>query len=125
MKVSLKRGTPIDFDFEDAHGKRWETTIQPITVGQYRQALMLESASPAIEPTERLVKQAVILCGDANTDFVNALDPEQLAECVQCLVAAYAGYDPAAMVEVARALKKKTLTELVLHLASQAMFSEN
>jgi hypothetical protein len=124
MKVQLKRGTPIEFSFEDGNGQLWEATIPPITVGQYRAAIALESETLRMEPTERMVKQAHVLCGEQHADFVNALDPEQLGECLQALVAAYAGYDPAAMLDTQRALKKKTLAELVLGLAAQNNCSE-
>lgn len=116
MQVTLKRGTPIEFTFEAADGTRFAAVIPAITVGQYRAAIALEkdAGGGALQPNDRLIAQAHILCGPAHEDFVNALDPEQLGECVQALVAAYSGMDPEAMVEVMRGLKKKSLLEMAL-----------
>lgn len=112
--VELKRSSEIEFTFTGQDGVKYEATIPAITVGQYRRAIALEAEGGKTDPMERLVKQAEILCGTAHLDFVHALDPEQLAECVQALVAVYAGLDAEAIVELQRQLKKKSLLEMVL-----------
>ena len=124
MKIELKRGAPIDFEFEDASGRKWTATIPAITVGQYRRAVALETDHAHRAPCEVLHDQALILCGHQNADFVAALDPEQLGECIQALIAVYCGMRPDEMIEVMRTLKKKSLLQ-TLFAATPAQPSEN
>lgn len=115
-KVHLQRSSDIEFTYTSRDGVEHTVGVRAVTLGQYRRALQCEAEAPEHETPaqaqDRLAQQARILCGESAA-FLEELDPEQLIEVMQCLLSVYAGLDPAAVIEVQRALKKKTLLELL------------
>lgn len=124
MTVELKRSTPIEFSYLNALGETITFTAPACTVGGYRDALRLEAESASsIEhqaSSEKLLNQAVALCGEHNRHHLESMDIEMIQEVIQAQVALYSGLDPAAALEVMRGVKKKALTTAVHAISSSA-----
>lgn len=108
-RVELKRSTPVEFSYLNAAGATVSFTVPACTVGGYRQALELE----ADESPNRLLDQAIALCGEASRVHLEALEIEMLQEVIQAQVALYSGLNPEATLTVLRAVKKKVLVEVL------------
>jgi len=115
-RVTLTRSTPVDFSYTDAAGKLVTFTAPACSVGGYREALRLETE----ETEDRLLRQAIALCGEACRPHLEAMDVEMLQEVVQAQVAMHAGLNPEAAVTVMRAVKKKALQSLLQSSSSAA-----
>lgn len=128
-QVTLQRSASIEFAWPRPDGTDGHITLPAVTLGQYREALRLEAELPGNESTtaaqERLLRQARVLVGEAHAEFLDELDPEMVIEVIQAMLSVYAGLDPAGVVEVQRALKKKTLMEWLLALQQQPTGSES
>jgi hypothetical protein len=119
MKIPLKRSASLEFEFTDSKGAPRSIIVPAVTVGRYRDALMLEVEAGDTESPEqvqsRLVRQCRILCAEdgKGESFVDELDPTQVSEVISALMAVYAGMDPQTLIEVQRAQKKTTLLALL------------
>lgn len=111
MTVELKRSTPIEFSYRNALGELVTFTAPACTVGGYREALRLEAEGAHASAADKLLNQAVALCGEHNRHHLEAMDVEMIQEVIQAQVALYSGLDPAAALEVMRGVKKKALSE--------------
>lgn len=127
--VSLKRSAEIDFEWPRPDGTAGTIRIPAVTAGQFRQAIALEAEldpnETPLAAQERLSKQARVLVGPQHAWFIDELDGEMMIEVMQCLLAVHLGMDPAAIVELQRALKKKTLLELIYPRSSSSEGSTN
>ena len=113
VTVHLKRSTPVEFNYQNAAGEAVSFTVPACTVGGYRQALELEvSASP-----NRLLEQAIALCGENSRPDLEALEIEMIQEVIQAQIALYSGVDPVPALEALRTVKKKALAQ---HLANSS-----
>ena len=112
-RVELKRSTPVEFSYVNTAGKTVAFTAPACTVGGYREALRLETEAS----DNRLLDQAIALCGEACRPHLEALEVGMLQEVIQAQVALYSGLDPAAATELMRAVKK---IALVAHLANSS-----
>ncbi len=116
-KVTLQRSTSIVFCWPRPDGSGGEIEIPALTVGRYRAALALEAEEPETASNEvmqaRLLKQAQAMLPETLHWFLEELDPEMVIEVMQALLSIYSGLDPAGVLEVQRALKKKAITALL------------
>lgn len=114
-KITLQRSAELEFEWPRPDGSTGHVVIPPVTMGQYRRALALEAETPphesAPDAQERLLRQARVLVGEASAFFLDELDPEMLIEVIQSLLAIHSGLDPAAVLDLQRSLKKKTLLD--------------
>ena len=110
-RVELKRSTPVEFVYRNASGAEVSFTVPACTVGGYREALRIESEEAA--STNRLLDQAIALCGEPCRVHLEALEVEMLQEVIQAQVALYSGLNPEATLLVMRAVKKKALAEVL------------
>lgn len=110
MTVALKRSTPIEFSYLNALGETITFTAPACTVGGYRDALRIEAEVGQASSPDKLLNQAVALCGEHNRHHLESMDIEMIQEVIQAQVALYSGLDPAAALEVMRGVKKKALT---------------
>lgn len=108
-RVELKRSTPVEFSYQNATGETVTFTVPACTVGGYRRALELEAG----ESPNRLLDQAIALCGENSRLHLEALETEMLQEVIQAQVALYSGLDPEQTLSVLRAVKKKALAALL------------
>lgn len=108
--VPLKRSTPVDFSYVNGDGQLVSFTAPACSVGGYREALRLEAENVP----DRLLLQALALCGEGCRRHLESMDVEMLQEVIQAQVAMHAGLAPAAAVTVMRAVKKKALLALLL-----------
>lgn len=116
MTVELKRSAPIEFSYVNAQGEKTTFTVPACTVGGYREALRLEAEQGSADTlvrsgSDKLLNQAVALCGEAARPHLEALEVEMIQEVIQAQVALYSGLNPEGVVEVMRASKKKALIE--------------
>jgi hypothetical protein len=110
-RVELKRSTPVEFVYRNASGDEVTFTVPACTVGGYREATRIESEEAA--STNRLLDQAIALCGAACRPHLEALEVEMLQEVIQAQVALYSGLNPEVTLTVLRAVKKKALAEVL------------
>jgi|GEM_PF-2102695 len=108
MKVELKRSTPIEYSYVDDAGLTVVFTANACTVGGYQLALRIEAEGEQAG-SHRLLDQAIALCGESCRVHLAQMDVEMLHEVIQAQVALYSGLDPAAIVDIMRAVKKKAL----------------
>lgn len=117
MRVQLKRSAPIEFTYA-ADGGEVSFVAQACTVGGYRRALELEAEKAKAEggatAADRLLEQAVAMCGEECRPHLLRMDTLQLQEVVQAQMALYSGLSPDMVLEVMRLAKKKALTQSLL-----------
>lgn len=111
--MKLQRASSLTFELESG----MEITVPPVTRGQMRRVLQLDSAEmeTPLERAERIARQMDILleraefrsCGEGLLDWLPAreqLDATEEVQIYSAICAAQHGYDPQSVVELQQAM---------------------